>query len=57
LKLRLAQFSKDFGGRTVAEITVGEIDNWFRNLEGSPKSRANHRAKVGVLFSYAAKGG
>jgi len=34
---------------------VEELDNWFRNLPLSPKSRANYRANVGVLFSYAFK--
>jgi integrase len=31
------------------------LDNWLRDLPLSPKSRANYRANVGVLFSYAAK--
>ena len=32
-----------------------ELDNWLRALPGSPKSRANYRANIGVLFSYATK--
>jgi integrase len=53
LKKRLARFCADFGDRKIAGITVEELDNWLRALPGSPKSRANYRANVGVLFSYA----
>jgi integrase len=53
LRKRLTRFCKDFGDRSVAAITVQELDSWLRNLELSPKSRANYRANVGVLFSYA----
>jgi integrase len=53
LKKRFARFSADFGERKIAAITVEELDNWLRALPGSPKSRANYRANVGVLFSYA----
>jgi integrase len=53
LKKRLATFCGDFGERPIAAITVEELDNWLRNLECGPKSRANFRANVGVLFSYA----
>jgi integrase len=55
LKKRLARFCADFGERSIAGITVEELDNWLRALPGSPKSRANYRANVGVLFSYAAR--
>lgn len=55
LELRLRLFRLDFGNRPVAGITVEEIDNWLRDLRGSPKSRTNYRATIGVLFSYAAK--
>jgi integrase len=55
LRIRLARFCRDFGNRPIASVTVEEIDNWLRSLEGSPKSRANYRANVGVLFSYATK--
>ena len=51
LKKRLARFCADFGERKIAEITVEHLDNWLRALPGSPKSRANYRANVGVLFS------
>jgi len=53
LRKRLARFSADFGNRPIAAISVEELDNWLRNLECGPKSRANYRANVGVMFSYA----
>ena len=43
----------DFGNRPIASITIEELDNWLRDLPLSPKSRANFRANIGVLFSYA----
>jgi len=53
LKKRLATFCGDFGERPIAAITVEELDNWLRNLNCGPKSRANYRANIGVMFSYA----
>jgi integrase len=53
LKKRLATFSAEFRERPIAGITVEELDDWLRNLNCGPKSRANYRANVGVLFSYA----
>jgi integrase len=53
LRKRLTHFCRDFGKQPVAGITVEEIDNWLRDLKLSPKSRANYRANIGVLFSYA----
>jgi integrase len=53
LRKRLARFCLDFGDRPIAGITVEELDNWLRNLDCAPKSRANFRANIGVLFSYA----
>jgi integrase len=55
LELRLDHFCRDFGSRPIASITVEELDNWLRALPLSPKSRANYRANIGVLFSYAEK--
>jgi integrase len=49
----LAIFVRDFGSRAVAGITVEELDNWLRALPGSPKTRTNFRANIGVLFSLA----
>ena len=40
-------------GAPIAGITVEELDDWLRNLECSPKTRANFRANIGVLFCYA----
>jgi integrase len=53
LRKRLARFCAAFGERPIAAITVEELDNWLRNLECGPKSRANFRANIGVMFSYA----
>jgi integrase len=53
LAKRLAKFCAAFGERPIAAITVEEIDNWLRALECGPKSRANFRANIGVMFSYA----
>jgi integrase len=53
LKLYLTKFSQAFGERPIAAITPEELDNWLRALPYSPKSRANFRAHIGVLFSYA----
>ena len=53
LRKRLTRFCRDFGTRPIAGITVEELDNWLRHLDCAPKSRANFRANVGVLFSYA----
>jgi hypothetical protein len=53
LELRLEHFCRDFGNNPIASVTVEELDNWLRALPLSPKSRANYRANIGVLFSYA----
>ena len=53
LRKRLDRFSRDFGSRPIAAITVEELDDWLRNLDCAPKTRANFRANIGVLFSYA----
>jgi integrase len=55
LRKRFMHFCRDFGNRSIAGITVEELDNWLRDLQLSPKSRANYRANIGVLFSYAVK--
>jgi integrase len=49
----LAIFGRDFGSRAVAGITVEELDKWLRALPGSPKTRTNFRANIGVLFALA----
>jgi integrase len=55
LRLYFKRFRQDFGGRLIADITVEELDTWLRDLPGSPKTRADYRANIGVLFSYAAQ--
>jgi integrase len=57
LRKRLTRFCQDFGNRAVAGIAVDELDTWLRDLPLSPKSRANYRANIGVLFSYAEQRG
>jgi integrase len=55
LRLYFKRFSQDFGNRLIADVTVEELDNWLRDLPGSPKTRADYRANIGVLFSHAAQ--
>jgi integrase len=57
LRKRLTRFCQDFGSRSIASIAIDELDNWLRDLPLSPKSRANYRANIGVLFSYAEQRG
>jgi integrase len=49
------RFRQDFGERLIADVTVEELDTWLRDLPGSPKTRADYRANIGVLFSHAAQ--
>src|SRR5262249_37847894 len=53
LRLKLRRFCRDFGDRPIAAVGVGEIDKWLRDLDCLPKSRAQYRANIGVLFSHA----
>src|SRR5262249_36639432 len=53
LRKRFNHFCRDFGHAPIATVTVEAIDDWLRALPLSPKSRANYRANIGVLFSYA----
>jgi integrase len=55
LRLYLSKFCQGFGDRPIAAVTVEELDTWLRDLAYSPKSRANFRSHIGVLFSYAAR--
>jgi integrase len=52
LRLKLKRFCQDFGNRPIAAVGAQEIDKWLRDLDCSPKSRADYRANIGVLFSY-----
>jgi len=54
LRLYFKRFCQDFGNRLIADITVEELDTWLRSLPGSPKTRADYRANIGVLFGHAA---
>ena len=47
------RFCQAFGEQPVAAITTEQLDNWLRDLPLAPKSRANFRSHVGVLFSFA----
>src|SRR6267154_4736144 len=51
LDQKLRRFCQDFGVRPIATVAVGEIDKWLRDLNYLPKSRAQYRANIGVLFS------
>jgi integrase len=53
LRYRLAIFSRDFGDRPIAGITVEELDNFLDALPYSPQSRKNYRTIIGLLFRYA----
>jgi len=53
LRNRLASFCRDFGTRPIAGVSVDELDDWLRKLDGAPKTRANFRANISVLFGYA----
>jgi len=55
LRHYFGKFCRDFGERPIAGITVDELDNYFRALPYSPKSRENFRANIGVLFGYATR--
>ena len=53
LKSKLGRFCQEFGKRPVAAVAVAEIDKWLRDLNYLPKSRAQYRANISVLFSHA----
>src|SRR5215471_14768278 len=53
LRKRLARFSQDFGREPIAAVTTEQLDKWLRDLDCAPKTRANFRANIGVLFSHA----
>ena len=53
LDQKLRRFCRDFGDRPIAAVGVAEIDKWLRDLNCLPKSRAQYRANIGVLFSHA----
>jgi integrase len=53
LRNRLMVFARDFGAQPVAAVTPRDISEWLRNVNGSPKTRANFRQNISVLFGYA----
>ncbi|HMF46800.1 MAG TPA: tyrosine-type recombinase/integrase [Candidatus Udaeobacter sp.] len=55
LRKRLTRFCRDFGDKPIAGISVEDLDDWLSALSLSPKSVANYRVNIGVLFSYAYK--
>jgi integrase len=57
LRNRLKVFARDFGTQPVAAVTASDISKWLRNVNGSPKTRANFRQNISVLFGYAADEG
>jgi integrase len=64
LQSRLKQFATSFDGKSVAEITSTEIDNWLRSLSdsetGTPlaaTSRNNFRRVLIVAFNFASDRG
>ncbi len=49
-------FSRDFGSRSIASITVEEIDKWLHAQNCSNlKTLDNFRKNISVLFGYAAR--
>jgi integrase len=59
LKNRLTQFARSFEGKSVAEITTTDIDQWLRglaSLKGKPvaaTTRNNFRRILNVAFNFA----
>jgi integrase len=53
LRVALERFKRDFGERTMAEITAAEIDAWLRSLMVAPVTRNSTRLRLSALFSYA----
>jgi integrase len=64
LRSRLTQFSDDFDGKPVSEITSSQIDEWLRTRSDketgkrlSPVTRNNFRRVLIVAFNFAKKRG
>lgn len=63
LRSRLGQFSEQFDGKPVAEITATEVDQWLRSMSDdngtllAPTSRNNSRRVLIVAFNFALKRG
>ena len=52
LQLRLGRFSRDFVGRTTAEISTADIDAWLAGLGVGPVTRNTYRRDLRTLFSF-----
>ena len=63
LRSRLTQFSENFDGKPVAEITSAQIDEWLRSLSDkngkrlAPVTRNNFRRVLIVAFNFAKRRG
>ena len=57
LRNRLKVFARDFGAQPVAAVRPRDLSEWLRNVNGAPKTRANFRQNISVLFGYAADEG
>lgn len=63
LRSRLGQFSEQFDGKPVAEITATEVDQWLRSLSDdvgtplAPTTRNNSRRVLIVAFNFARERG
>jgi integrase len=53
IKLRLGRFALAFHGRTIAEITEAEVDDWLHSLEVGPQTRNHYRAMLVMAFNFA----
>ena len=50
LRLRLGRFARDFGSRSLAGITTGEIQRWIHSEAAHPKTMANLRLAISSIF-------
>lgn len=57
LKIRHRRFCARFGKHPVRTITTKEIEAWLNELELSPNSINNFRARAAALFNYGIKRG
>ncbi|HUK83237.1 MAG TPA: tyrosine-type recombinase/integrase [Verrucomicrobiae bacterium] len=55
VRQRLTKFSRTFGARKLAEITVEELAEWLRDPTWSARSQIHYRRRVSMLYDYAVK--
>jgi hypothetical protein len=53
LRGRLKAFADSFNGKSIAQITGAEIDEWLRSLSVGPVTRNNFRRVLIVAFNFA----